>query len=57
MVVITVIGVEFLVGEIEAGKEFVFFEDEIGDDNFLSIADRGVDFSFSKRFTKNVNCA
>src|SRR3954454_1572507 len=35
MVVVPVVGIEFLIVEIQAGKDLIFFEDEIRDDHFL----------------------
>ena len=35
MVVVAVVSVEFLVGQIKAGKQLVFFEDKIGNHSFL----------------------
>ena len=35
IIVVTIIGVEFGVGEVEAGEELIFFDDVIGDDGFL----------------------
>ena len=35
VVVVPVVSVEFVVGQIEAGEEFIFFEDEICDDGLL----------------------
>src|SRR5580700_3419098 len=35
VIVIAIIGFEFLIGEIEAGEELVFFKHEIGDYGFL----------------------
>src|SRR2546428_12158067 len=35
MIVVAVIGIEFLIGQIEASEKVVFFEDEIGDYDLL----------------------
>ena len=35
MIVVAVIGIEFLIGQIEAGEKLVFFEDKIGDYDLL----------------------
>jgi len=35
VIVVAIVGVEFLVGQVEAGEEFVFLEDEISDHHLL----------------------
>jgi len=35
VVVVTIVGIQFLIGEVETGEEFVLFEDVIGDDGFM----------------------
>ena len=40
IVVIPVVGVQFLIVEIEAGEDLVFFEDEIRNDQFLGLRSR-----------------
>src|ERR1700685_271002 len=35
IVVIAIVGFEFLIGEVEAGEELIFFENKIGNDGFL----------------------
>src|SRR2546428_6324201 len=35
MIVVAVIGIEFLIGQIEAGEKLVFFEDKIGGYDFF----------------------